>query len=180
LSGLFTVLIAEKEHIDAIRQDNKLFFEPFLNSKELAFCYWNPAGQNLQDSVPGLLDVVGRTRNWRAIILNPFVAEQAKMQNPYDTVDYSGLANLAVPARQPAEGESWESWEASWDAYDESLARRRQAKYQHHHNGGRKKNNGRGQRKTAGGSKANDAFADKRGAYNAGNAYEQASCRLGL
>ena len=51
---MFTVLIAEKQHIDAIQQENKLFFEPFLESKKLAFCYWNPAGQSLEDSVPGL------------------------------------------------------------------------------------------------------------------------------
>ena len=126
---MFTVLIAEKEHIDAIRQGNKLFFEPFLNSKELAFCYWNPAGQNLQDSVPGLLDAVGRTRNWRAIILNPFKAEQAKTQNPYDTVDYSGLSKLVMPQRQLSEGESWEDWEKSWEAYDNDLAKEKEAIY---------------------------------------------------
>ncbi len=126
---MFTVLIAEKEHIDAIRQDNKLFFEPFLNSKELAFCYWNPAGQNLQDSVPGLLDAVGRTKKWRAVILNPFEAEKAKTQNPFDTVDYSGLANLTAPNRRMAEGEAWEDWEKSWDTYDENLAREKEAIY---------------------------------------------------
>ena len=49
---MFTVLIAEKEHIDAILQENKLFFEPFLESKDIAFCCWNPQGQNLQDSAP--------------------------------------------------------------------------------------------------------------------------------
>lgn len=67
---MFTVLIAEKEHIDAIQQENKLFFEPFLESKELAFCCWNPAGQSLQDSVPGLRDAVGRRKEWRAVIIN--------------------------------------------------------------------------------------------------------------
>ena len=54
MSGLFTVIIAEKEHIDAIRQKNKLFFEPFLESKNLAFCEWNPMGQTLSEAVPGL------------------------------------------------------------------------------------------------------------------------------
>ena len=52
MSGLFTVLIAEKEHIDAIQKENKLFFEPFLENKELAFCSWNPEGQSLYDSAP--------------------------------------------------------------------------------------------------------------------------------
>ena len=50
---MFTVLIAEKEHIDAIQKKNRLFFEPFLESKELAFCHWNTGGQCLNDAVPG-------------------------------------------------------------------------------------------------------------------------------
>ena len=75
---MFTVLIAEKEHIDAIQQENKLFFEPFLESKELAFCYWNPSGQSLHDSVPGLFDAVGRHKDWRAVIINNADAEITK------------------------------------------------------------------------------------------------------
>ena len=65
MRDLFTVLIAEKPYIDAIRLENKLFFEPFLENKELAFCYWNPQGQNLQDSVPELIDTVGRRKDWK-------------------------------------------------------------------------------------------------------------------
>ena len=105
MSGLFTVLIAEKEHIDAIQQKNKLFFEPFLESKELAFCYWNPEGQNLKDSVPGLLDAVGRKKEWRAVIINNCPVESAKMRNPFDVVDKSALEALVAPDRQPKEGE---------------------------------------------------------------------------
>ena len=53
---MFTVLIAEKEHIDAIRRDNALFFEPFLNNRELAFCRWIPGGETLDEAVPDLTD----------------------------------------------------------------------------------------------------------------------------
>ena len=110
---MFTVLIAEKEHIDAIRQGNKLFFEPFLENKELAFCYWNPAGQNLDDSVPGLLDAVGRRKEWRAVIINNCNIATSKLRNPFDVVEHSMLDALTPPMQQPQDNESIDEWEAS-------------------------------------------------------------------
>jgi len=122
MSGLFTVLIAEKEHIDAIRQENKLFFEPFLENNELAFCYWNPEGQNLNDSVPGLQDAVGRRGNWRAVIVNNCPLESLKARNPFDITDNGTLNSLTVPDFKPAENESLASWEARWRAYYDDLS----------------------------------------------------------
>ncbi len=126
---MFTVLIAEKEHIDAIRQENKLFFEPFLESKELAFCYWNPAGQNLQDSVPGLLDAVGRRKDWRVVIINNCTIKSSKNRNPFDVVDHSALDALIAPDRQPGENESLEGWEASWKEYYDALTTEKETVY---------------------------------------------------
>lgn len=126
---MFTVLIAEKEHIDAIRQENKLFFEPFLESKELAFCYWNPAGQNLQDSVPGLLDAVGRRKDWRAVIINNCTIKSAKTRNPFDIVDHSAIDSLTAPSRQPEPDEPWEDWEAAWKKYYDALTAEKEAVY---------------------------------------------------
>ena len=130
MSGLFTVLIAEKEHIDAIRQDNKLFFEPFLESKELAFCYWNPTGQTLQDSVPGLLDAVGRRKDWRAVIINNCTTQTSKMRNPFDMVDHSALDACVAPDCQPGPNETFADWEASWKAYYDARAAAKEAMYQ--------------------------------------------------
>ena len=127
MSDLFTVLIAEKEHIDAIQQDNKLFFEPFLENKELAFCPWDPAGQNLQDSAPGLLDIVGRHKQWRAVILNSCTPETLKAQNPFDAVDHSALDALTPPSRQPASDEAIGAWEAEWRAYYDALSAAKEA-----------------------------------------------------
>ena len=126
---MFTVLLAEKEHIDAIRQENKLFFEPFLDSKELAFCYWNPAGQNLYDSAPGLLDAVGRRKEWRAVIINNCSESALKRQNPFDIVDYRGVSALPVPKMTPDEGEDWDEWENTWKTYYEDLTREKEAVY---------------------------------------------------
>ena len=129
MSDLFTVLIAEKEHIDAIQQGNKLFFEPFLENKELAFCTWNPAGQNLYDSVPGLLDAVGRKKDWRAVIINSCTPESLKARNPFDVVEHSALAALVEPNRQPESEEEWAQWEASWAAYHDAYATEKEAVY---------------------------------------------------
>lgn len=118
---MFTVLIAEKPYIDAIRLENKLFFEPFLENKELAFCYWNPRGQNLMDSVPDLIDTVGRKKEWKAIIIHNCTDEQAKQKNPFDIVDCSELKDLTEPSQNPSAGEEWNEWEESWKAYYDLL-----------------------------------------------------------
>ena len=127
---MFTVLIAEKEHINAIQQGNKLFFEPFLENKELAFCEWDPAGQNLQDSVPGLVDAVGRRKHWRAVIINNCTIKASKMRNPYDVVDHSALAALQAPDSQPKDDEPWEKWEADWKAYYDAVTEQKRSIYQ--------------------------------------------------
>ncbi len=127
---MFTVLIAEKKHIDAILQENKLFFEPFLESKELAFCYWNPMGQNLMDSVPGLLDAVGSRKNWRAVIINNYTIQSSKNRNPFDVVDHRALDVLTVPNRQPNENKSLEEWENEWKEYYSALTAEKETTYQ--------------------------------------------------
>ncbi len=126
---MFTVLIAEKEHIDAMQQGNKLFFEPFLESKDIAFCYWNTSGQNLQESVPGLLDSVGRKKNWRAVIINDPTTEALKSRNPFDIVDYSAVDSLIEPSRQPESEEILDDWESCWKTYYETLTKEKEVIY---------------------------------------------------
>lgn len=124
---MFTVLIAEQQHIDAIRQKNSLFFEPFLDNKEVVFCPWNPRGQSLTEAVPDLHDLVGRRRQWRAVVLNPGDEEQLKCRNPFDTVDASSLNTLEKPSPQPADGEDWDLWEQDWKNYYRELTPRKEA-----------------------------------------------------
>ena len=126
---MFTVLIAEKEHIDAIRQENKLFFEPFLDSKDIAFCYWNPEGQNLQEAVPGLLDAVNRRKEWRAVILNNPTEEASKQRNPFDAVDHSVLDSLTAPNPFLKDDESLDEWESAWKEYYETLSAEKENVY---------------------------------------------------
>ncbi len=126
---MFTVLIAEKHYIDAIRLENKLFFEPFLENKELAFCYWNPSGQNLRDSVPELIDTVGRTKEWKAVILNNCTNEQARQRNPFDAVEINGINMLEKPTYNPSAGENWDTWEEAWCSYYNLLIKEKENIY---------------------------------------------------
>ena len=133
---MFTVIIAQKEHIDAIQQENKLFFEPFLENKELAFCFWDPVGQNLNDAVPGLLDTVGRRKDWRAIILNNCTMASAKTRNPFDVVSMERINDL-IKKKKPESNlkldenldEKLVAWEASWKAFFADLLREKETVY---------------------------------------------------
>lgn len=117
---MLTVLIAEQHYIDAIRQENGLFFEPFLGNRDIVFCEWKPRGQTLSESVPGLQEAVGRHREWRAIILHSCDAEQRQKQNPFDEVDFSAIRALSKPADCPSD--SWEAWVEEWRAYYRDLS----------------------------------------------------------
>ena len=124
---MFTVLIAEQQHIDAIRQENSLFFEPFLDNRNFAFCPWTPEGRTLTESVPSLRDVVGRRKEWRAVILHSADPDQLKQQNPFDEVDYSAVTAIPKPNPQPADDERWEDWVSSWEEYYRALMPKKEA-----------------------------------------------------
>ena len=91
---MYTVIIAEKKHFDAIEQ-NKLYFKPFLDrlNKEFAFCEWNPEGKNLYECVPSLVKKVGRHATWRAVILKD--DSLSLLQNPFDAIGYDRILECA-------------------------------------------------------------------------------------
>ncbi|MCQ2538946.1 MAG: hypothetical protein MJ114_00720 [Acetatifactor sp.] len=85
---MFTVVIAEKSHIDAI-EEYGIFLKPLLKKSNIHFCEWVPGENNLTLSVPNLRETVGSRDEWRAILLcdesgigekNPF--DQIKPQLP--------------------------------------------------------------------------------------------------
>ncbi len=127
---MYTVIIAEKKHFDAIEQ-NKLYFKPFLDrlNKEFAFCEWNPQGKNLYECVPTLIKTVGRHTTWRAVILkddslslhkNPFDAicyermlaceERNRLINPLDDADDAEYASSAGWSADFVSQESFDTW----------------------------------------------------------------------
>ena len=119
---MLTVFIAEQQHITAIKQDNRLFFEPFLQDRNIVFCEWNPKGQTLKESVPGLYDAVGRTKEWRAVILHSCEDEGKKRQNPFDEVEHKALQSLECPSTKPVgENTDWLKWADEWKTYYDEL-----------------------------------------------------------
>jgi len=88
---MYTVIIAEKKHFEAIKQ-NSLYFKPFLDraNDDFAFCEWIPGGETLYECVPELVRSVGRHKSWRAVIVTDDVRSDS--QNPYDAIDHKIFA----------------------------------------------------------------------------------------
>lgn len=109
---MFTVVIAEQEHISAIEEFH-MFLQPFLASTQVAFCQWIPDGAALDDMVPQLRKTVNRREEWRAIV----VCDEGglKQQNPFNRVVYT------PPQHQ--QGQSQEEyldtvWQRKREAFD--------------------------------------------------------------
>ena len=113
---MFTVVIAEQTHLDAIRE-NPVFLGPFLKSRELGFCQWLPEGETLRDCIPTLEQTVSRRDRWRAVIIT--TDDGLSRHNPFDLVDYDppyrelDKAPQAEPKVPKASGKSGE------EEYDE-------------------------------------------------------------
>ena len=89
---MFTVVIAEKEHMDSIRE-YQVFLKPFLRENKVEFCEWRPNEAALADSVPRLLEIAAGHREWRAIVLCD--ESGLTQKNPFDMVRYE------APKRDP-------------------------------------------------------------------------------
>lgn len=82
---MFTVIIAEKEHIDRIREYD-IFLSPFADHRHIALCRWYPEKDTLAEAVPELRETVAREKTWRALILT--TGEGLPYRNPFDLVPF--------------------------------------------------------------------------------------------
>ncbi len=82
---MYTVIFAEQEYIDNIRE-YRLFLEPFMQKSRFAFCRWEPYGDSLAESVPDLGKLIVHRDEWRAVILCD--EEGLEKKNPFDLVKY--------------------------------------------------------------------------------------------
>lgn len=82
---MFTVIIAQKEYLERI-EEYRLFLKPLTDSKDLAVCEWNTAGERFAEMLPSLPDTVGRRKEWRAVIICD--ESGLALRNPFDTVDF--------------------------------------------------------------------------------------------
>lgn len=100
---MFTVVIAEKEQIDSIREYS-VFLKPFIDDAHVEFCEWRPEGDTLADSAPHLAQIVARKGEWRAIVLCDAAGMDRK--NPFDRVEFTPPAFVPLDcedAQQAAE-----------------------------------------------------------------------------
>lgn len=78
---MFTVVIAEKNHIDAIREYD-IFLKPLIEKSDVHFCEWRPEEDTLTFAVPKLREVVGNREEWRAIVVCD--ERGLREKNPFD------------------------------------------------------------------------------------------------
>lgn len=83
---MFTVIIAEKKHIDAIREYD-FFLKPFLRTDQVVFCQWNTDARTLEEAVPELVSTVDRRSEWRLVVLCDDAGIGQK--NPFDRVHFA-------------------------------------------------------------------------------------------
>ena len=102
---MFTVVIAEKEHIDSIKEYSA-FLKPFINEKQVAFCQWKPAARSLAEAVPSLSRSVSTKNEWRAIILCD--NSGLKLKNPFEPVTYLAPEPEHITAEQAEAEEAME------------------------------------------------------------------------
>ena len=107
---MFTVVVAEKEHIDSIRE-YEVFLKPFIDDAHVEFCEWRPEEDTLADSVPHLVETVARERDWRAVVLCDTVGMERK--NPFNRVEFT------PPVFIPLDSEDEEEPEEGFDFGDE-------------------------------------------------------------
>lgn len=89
---MFTVVIAEQEHLNSIRE-YELFLQPFLDNPNIAFCAWQKDAPTLEDAVPELNDAVSRHEKWRLIVVCD--EEGLTYKNPFDLARYEDPAQPA-------------------------------------------------------------------------------------
>ena len=113
---MFTVVIAEQNHISAIAE-YRMFLRPFLDESQVAFCSWNTQGNTLEEILPDLARTVARHEDWRAVVL--LGQEGSPMRNPFDRVSY------AHPVQEDEETDSAYAqrlWQVRSAAFDQAIS----------------------------------------------------------
>ncbi len=82
---MFTVIIAEQQILDMF-EEFRMFLNPLLNNKELAFCAWKRNEETLEKMLPDIYEKVSFQKEWRAIIVN---SDNINTLNPFDYTGYN-------------------------------------------------------------------------------------------
>jgi hypothetical protein len=88
---VFTVIFLSRA-ARRIFERSKTFFDPFVDSGEIAFCDWNDSAGaiSLQQSLPQLAEVIRGKAAWRAVVVDHAAGESQgarDVENPFDFLD---------------------------------------------------------------------------------------------
>lgn len=86
---MFTVIICDEAVLSDINSKYQLYLKPLLETKEIAFCAWNPKAKTLQEAVPDLEGAIKSNTDWRAVVVFDRRVESYELlyqSNPFDFV----------------------------------------------------------------------------------------------
>ncbi|WP_396657967.1 hypothetical protein [Microbacterium sp.] len=94
---MFTVIILSRA-AKSIFEKCKTFFEPFVDSGEIAFCEWNesPKAVTVDKALPDLRRVIQGKPAWRAIVVDHAAGEVDAMRDPENPFDFRGNDDIAL------------------------------------------------------------------------------------
>lgn len=129
MTALFTVIIAEKDYIDKIKE-YELFLGPLVKDGGITFAEWNTEGERFQEMLPTIGEQVGRREEWRTVIICN--EDGLYQQNPFDLVDYKPgtFTGIIRGEAKDQEGTSASSEDGYSDEYKEFLVGEQQKKLQ--------------------------------------------------
>lgn len=88
---MFTVVICGKQLIDDCFRKYHIYFEPFLNNDDIAFCEWDASADSLETAVPQLKELISQRKEWRAVVVNDNSVFDSEVQNRRNPFDYVGV-----------------------------------------------------------------------------------------
>lgn len=87
---MFTVIIAEQEILDMF-EEFRMFLNPLLNNKDIAFCAWKRNESSLEKMLPDIYEKVSFQKEWRAVIVNNDLINSL---NPFDYTGYEDSVTI--------------------------------------------------------------------------------------
>ncbi len=87
---MFTVIMCDEHIIKDCYHKYHIYFKPFFDNDNFAFCAWNTKADTLDEAVPKLKEVIQHKKEWRAIVVNDSSTwgfDGVNKRNPFDFVD---------------------------------------------------------------------------------------------